>query len=44
MGFRIYHKKENLFDPLNPAIILCDSNLEVALDVKVLHVTEIKMF
>jgi len=37
-------KKENLFDPLNPAIILCDSNLEVALDVKVLHVKEIKAY
>jgi hypothetical protein len=35
-------KKENLFDPLNPTIILCDSNLEVALNIKALHVREIK--
>jgi hypothetical protein len=39
---RYFIKKENLFDPLNPAIILCDSNLEVALNVKVLHAIEIK--
>jgi hypothetical protein len=34
--------KEKLFDPVNLDIILCDSNLEVALNVKALRVTELK--
>jgi hypothetical protein len=35
-------KKETLFDQLNPAIILCDSDLEAALNMKALHAMEIK--
>ena len=33
---------EKLFDPQNPTIILCDQDLEDAIDVKALHVSEIK--
>lgn len=33
--------KEILYDPLNPAIILCDSRLESALNFKALHVKEL---
>ena len=32
---------EKLFDPKNPAIILCDENLEQALDQKALHVSQL---
>ena len=32
---------EKLFDPKNPAIILCDDNLEQALDQKALHVSQL---
>jgi hypothetical protein len=32
---------EQLFDPQNPTVVLCDLLLEDALDVKALHVTEI---
>jgi hypothetical protein len=35
-------KKEKLYDPLNPAIILCDARLERVLDIKALHVSEVK--
>jgi len=35
-------KKEKLYDPLNPAIILCDARLEKALNIKALHVSEVK--
>ncbi len=35
-------KKEKLYDPLNPAIILCDTRLECALNIKALHVSEVK--
>jgi hypothetical protein len=36
--------KEQLFDPLNPDIILCDSDLEVALNLKALRVTDLKHY
>ena len=32
---------EKLYDPKNPAIILCDENLEQALDQKALHVSQL---
>ena len=35
-------KKEVLYDILNPAIILCDADLEYALNCKALHVKEVK--
>lgn len=35
-------RKEVLYDTLNPAIILCDSDLESALECKGLHVTEVR--
>ena len=35
-------KSEKLFDFKNPSIIMCDSDLEIALNVKDLHVTEIR--
>ena len=34
--------KDKLFDPNNPTVILCDDALDDALDVKALHVTEIR--
>ena len=33
---------EKLYDPQNPAVILCDQHLEEALDIKALHVSEIR--
>ena len=33
---------EKLFDPENPSIIMCDSELEVALNVRALHVSKIR--
>ena len=33
---------EQLFDPQNPSVVLCDPLLEGALDVKALHVSEIR--
>jgi hypothetical protein len=35
-------KDEGMFDPLNPAIILCSPELEAALNMRALHVTEIR--
>ena len=35
-------KCEKLFDPKNPAIVLCDEDLEMALNMKACHVTEIR--
>jgi len=32
---------EELYDPDNASIVLCDHELETALDVKALHLTEI---
>lgn len=34
--------RENMFDDTNPAIILCSKDLETALNMKALHVTEMK--
>jgi hypothetical protein len=34
--------QEGLFDPRNPAIILCDKDMEAAFDVPGMHVTEIR--
>jgi hypothetical protein len=33
---------EGMFDPANPSVILCSPNLEEALDMRALHVTEIR--
>ena len=35
-------RKEKMYDQSNPSIIICSSELERALDMKALHVTEIK--
>ena len=35
-------RKERMFDHSNPAIIICSSELERALDMKALHVSEIR--
>lgn len=35
---------EKLYDPQNPTVILCDESLENAIDVKALHVSEIRYF
>jgi len=35
---------ERLFDPRNPAIIICGPELEEALDVRALHVSDIKLY
>ena len=35
-------KSESLFDPRNPSVILCSPQLEKALNMKALHVTEIR--
>jgi len=33
---------EEMFDPKNPSIIICSRDLEAALNMKALHVTEIR--
>ena len=35
-------KSERMFDEWNPTVIMCSPNLEEALNVKALHVTEIR--
>jgi len=35
-------KLEGMFDSLNPSVIICSPDLEMALDMKALHVTEIR--
>lgn len=35
-------EEERLYDPHNASLVLCDAGLEVALDVKALHLTEIR--
>jgi hypothetical protein len=35
-------RDEEMFDMRNPAIILCDKDLEAALNMRALHVTEIR--
>ena len=39
---KIILRSEKLYDPLNPSIIMCDSDLEYALNMKDLHVIEIR--
>ena len=39
---KVIVRSENLYDPKNPSIIMCDPNLETALNVKDLHVTEVR--
>ena len=34
--------REKLFDRRNPTLIICNSELEDALEMKALHITEIK--
>jgi hypothetical protein len=41
LAFKEIITAEELFDPQNPSIILCDSALEEAIDVKAFHVSEI---
>jgi hypothetical protein len=33
---------EKLYDPQNPTVVMCDESLEDALDVKAIHVSEIR--
>ena len=35
-------RSEGLFDPQNPSIIMCDPSLEKALNMKDLHVIEVR--
>ena len=39
---KVIVRSEKLYDPKNPSIIMCDPNLETALNVKDLHVTEVR--
>ena len=39
---KVILRSEKLYDPKNPSIIMCDSDLEIALNMKDLHVTEIR--
>ena len=39
---KIIIRSEGLYDPQNPSIIMCDRPLEKALDMKDLHVIEIR--
>ena len=41
-NLKLIVRSEKLFDFKNPSIIMCDSDLEIALNVKDLHVTEIR--
>jgi hypothetical protein len=34
---------DKLYDPRNASIVLCDRDLELALDVKALHLTELRL-
>jgi hypothetical protein len=39
---KVIVRSEKLYDPKNPSIIMCDPDLEIALNMKDLHVTEIR--
>ena len=39
---KVIIRSEKLYDPKNPSIIMCDPDLEIALNMKDLHVTEIR--
>ena len=41
-NLKVIVRSEKLFDIKNPSIIMCDPDLELALDMKDLHVTEIR--
>ena len=41
-NLKVIVRSEKLFDLKNPSIIMCDHDLEIALDMKDLHVTEIR--
>ena len=41
-NLKLIVRSEKLFDFKNPSIIMCDSDLEIASNVKDLHVTEIR--
>ena len=41
-NIKVIVRSEKLFDLKNPSIIMCDRDLEIALDMKDLHVTEIR--
>ena len=42
LALREIVSREKLFDAHNPTVIICSTELENALDMKALHVTEIK--
>ena len=39
---KVIVRSEKLYDPKNPSIIMCDPDLEIALNMKDLHVTEVR--
>ena len=39
---KVILRSEKLYDPKNPSIIMCDPDLEIALNMKDLHVTQIR--
>ena len=39
---KVIVRSEKLFDPKNPSIIMCDPDLEMALNMKDIHVTEVR--
>ena len=39
---KVILRSEKLYDPMNPSIIMCDPDLEYVLNMKDLHVTEIR--
>ena len=41
-NLKVIVRSEKLYDPKNPSIIMCDPSLEKALNVKDLHVTEVR--
>ena len=41
-NLKVIVRSEKLYDPKNPSIIMCDSDLEIALNVKDLHIIEVR--
>ena len=41
-NLKVIVRSEKLYDPKNPSIIMCDPDLEIALNMKDLHVTEVR--
>ena len=39
---KVIVRSEKLFDPKNPSIIMCDPDLEMALNMKDLHIIDLR--